>query len=127
MNFCEQNHYFMFCSKEYEKKKLIEEEEQLKREQEERMIQEQKEKEEAIRRQIQQALNAQTFDQFKKYAEQQFPGDPEKQGALIRQLQDQHYIQYMQQLQSINQKSSNINDENSNNTTEFDKTKTEWV
>lgn len=54
---------------------MIEEEEKLRKEQEERLIQEQKEKEEAIRRQIQQALNAQTFDQFKKYAEQQFPGD----------------------------------------------------
>lgn len=27
-------------------------------------------------------------------------GDPEKQGNLIRQLQEQHYIQYMQQLQA---------------------------
>lgn len=27
-------------------------------------------------------------------------GDPEKQGQLVRQLQEQHYIQYMQQLQA---------------------------
>lgn len=27
-------------------------------------------------------------------------GEPEKQGTLIRQLQEQHYIQYMQQLQA---------------------------
>lgn len=27
-------------------------------------------------------------------------GEPEKQGALVRQLQEQHYIQYMQQLQA---------------------------
>ncbi|XP_044749031.1 Golgi resident protein GCP60 [Coccinella septempunctata] len=111
--------------KEDEKKRLVEEEEKLRKEQEEKVIQEQKEKEEAIRRQIQQALNAQTFDQFKQYAEQQFPGDPEKQGALIRQLQDQHYIQYMQQLQSVHQR-PRINDENSNNNAEFNKTKTDW-
>lgn len=56
------------------------------------------EREEAIKRQIQQALNEQTYEQFRKYSEQQFPGEPEKQGTLIRQLQEQHYIQYMQQL-----------------------------
>lgn len=31
-------------------------------------------------------------------------GEPEKQGVLIRQLQEQHYIQYMQEMQ-VNQKS----------------------
>ncbi|EFA02230.1 Golgi resident protein GCP60 [Tribolium castaneum] len=87
-------------AKEEEKRRLIEEEEKQKKEEEAKLIQEQLTKEEAIKRQIQQALNEQTFDQFRKYAEQQFPGDPEKQGALIRQLQDQHYIQYMQQLQA---------------------------
>ncbi|XP_045479388.1 Golgi resident protein GCP60 [Harmonia axyridis] len=111
---------------ENEKRKLIEQEEKLRKEQEERIIQEQKEKEEAIRRQIQQALNAQTFDQFKKYSEQQFPGDPEKQGALIRQLQDQHYIQYMQQLQSVHHQKPTVNDENSNNTAEFNQKNTNW-
>lgn len=29
-----------------------------------------------------------------------FSGDPEKQGTLVKQLQEQHYIQYMQQLES---------------------------
>ncbi|GBN47157.1 Golgi resident protein GCP60, partial [Araneus ventricosus] len=47
---------------------------------------------------IQEALNRQTFHQFKAYAEKQFPGDPEQQAVLIRQLQEQHYQQYMQQV-----------------------------
>ncbi|XP_074109484.1 Golgi resident protein GCP60 [Cotesia typhae] len=50
------------------------------------------------RRQIQDALNQQTYYQFKAYAEQQYPGNPEEQGVLIRQLQEQHYHRYMQQL-----------------------------
>lgn len=49
---------------------------------------------------MQQALNEQTYEQFRIYAEQQFPGDPERQGDLVKQLQDQHYLQYMQQLQA---------------------------
>ncbi|KAK9719833.1 Acyl CoA binding protein [Popillia japonica] len=88
-------------AKEAEKQKILEEEERLKREAEEKLVQEQREKEESIKRQIQQALNEQTYDQFRKYAEQHYPGDPEKQGALVKQLQEQHYIQYMQQLQAV--------------------------
>lgn len=64
-----------------------------KREEEERL------KQEHQRRQIQDALNQQTYYQFKAYAEQQYPGNPEQQGVLVRQLQEQHYHQYMQQLQ----------------------------
>lgn len=59
--------------------------------------------EDARKRQIQDALNAQTFDQFKSYAEQQYPGNPEEQAVLIRQLQDQHYHQYMLQLKQQRQ------------------------
>lgn len=33
-------------------------------------------------------------------------GDPEKQGDLIKQLQEQHYIQYMQQLQAAQRETS---------------------
>lgn len=65
-----------------------------------KLAKEQLERDEAVKRQIQQALNEQTYNQFRKYAEQQYPGEPERQGDLVRQLQDQHYIQYMQQLQS---------------------------
>lgn len=84
--------------KEQEAKKL-EEERKLKELEEERKKQEEERlKEETQRRQIQDALNQQTYYQFKVYAEQQYPGNPEQQGVLIRQLQEQHYHQYMQQL-----------------------------
>jgi acyl-CoA-binding protein len=75
-----------------EDRKFKELEEERKKQEEERM------KEEIQRRQIQDALNQQTYYQFKVYAEQQYPGNPEQQGVLIRQLQEQHYHQYMQQL-----------------------------
>ncbi|XP_014482284.1 PREDICTED: Golgi resident protein GCP60 [Dinoponera quadriceps] len=75
-----------------EERKLKELEEERKKREEERL------KEETQRRQIQDALNQQTYHQFKMYAEQQYPGNPEQQGVLIRQLQEQHYHQYMQQL-----------------------------
>lgn len=84
--------------KEEEERKLQEErrlrelEEAKKKEEEARL------KEEIQRRQIQDALNQQTYNHFKVYAEQQYPGNPEQQGVLIRQLQEQHYHQYMQQL-----------------------------
>jgi len=95
--------------KEVMSKKLVEEEEQRQKEEEERIILEQMQQQEAIKRQIQQALNEQTYDQFRKYANQQYPGDPEKQGTLIRQLQEQHYIQYMQQLE-ISQRADSLNE-----------------
>lgn len=75
-----------------EERKLREQEEEKKKQEEERL------KEETQRRQIQDALNQQTYYQFKVYAEQQYPGNPEQQAILIRQLQEQHYHQYMQQL-----------------------------
>lgn len=63
-------------------------------------IQEEKYREEMQRRKLQEALNQQTFYQFKEYAERQFPGNPEQQATLIKQLQTEHYTQYLQQLQS---------------------------
>ncbi|XP_063228806.1 Golgi resident protein GCP60 isoform X2 [Bacillus rossius redtenbacheri] len=90
-----------------ERERLAQEELERQKEEEERirLEEEAKEKEErdrakqeAQRRQIQDALNQQTYHQFKAYAEQQYPGNPEQQGVLIRQLQEQHYHQYMQQL-----------------------------
>ncbi|XP_018352842.1 PREDICTED: Golgi resident protein GCP60 [Trachymyrmex septentrionalis] len=80
------------AKKQEEEKKLKEVEEEKKKQEEERL------KEETQRRQIQDALNQQTYYQFRLYAEQQYPGNPEQQGVLIRQLQEQHYHQYMQQL-----------------------------
>uniref|UniRef100_A0A8C7XHN7 Golgi resident protein GCP60 n=1 Tax=Oryzias sinensis TaxID=183150 RepID=A0A8C7XHN7_9TELE len=47
------------------------------------------------------ALNAQTAVQFQQYAAQQYPNNPEQQISLIRQLQEQHYQQYMQQLYQV--------------------------
>lgn len=61
-------------SKEEEKLKLIEEEKRIKLEAEEKLLQEQMQKEEALKRQIQQALNEQTYEQFRNYADQQYPG-----------------------------------------------------
>ena len=43
-------------------------------------------------------MNAQTFSQFRAYAEQQYPDNPDQQAVLVRQLQEQHYFQYMQQI-----------------------------
>uniref|UniRef100_A0A8C6KTJ6 Golgi resident protein GCP60 n=1 Tax=Nothobranchius furzeri TaxID=105023 RepID=A0A8C6KTJ6_NOTFU len=53
------------------------------------------------RQQIMAALNAQTAVQFQQYAAQQYPNSPEQQLSLIRQLQEQHYQQYMQQLYQV--------------------------
>ncbi|XP_050344140.1 Golgi resident protein GCP60 [Nymphalis io] len=57
---------------------------------------------------IKDALNAQTYDQFLQYAQQQFPGNFDQQAILIRQLQDQHYQQYIQQL-AVDQRLANSN------------------
>ncbi|KAF7991382.1 hypothetical protein HCN44_002944 [Aphidius gifuensis] len=78
-------------------------------EQENKRQEEEQQKREYQRRQIQEALNQQTYYQFKAYAEQQYPGNPEQQGVLIRQLQEQHYHRYMQQL---HQNRSMIQDNN---------------
>ncbi|KAG5277526.1 hypothetical protein AALO_G00118640 [Alosa alosa] len=53
------------------------------------------------RQQIMAALNAQTSVQFQQYAAQQYPDSPDQQLVLIRQLQEQHYQQYMQQLYQV--------------------------
>lgn len=50
------------------------------------------------RRAIQEALNRQTYSQFKAYAEQQYPGNSDLQNSLISQLQEQHYQQYLLQI-----------------------------
>ncbi|KAH8415290.1 hypothetical protein KR222_000389, partial [Zaprionus bogoriensis] len=68
------------------------------REREQQELLEEGYKEELQRRQLQDALNKQTYQQFKLYAEKQFPGNPEQQAVLIHQLQREHYHQYMQQL-----------------------------
>ena len=66
------------------------------------------------RRAIQEALNRQTIQQFKSYAEQQYPGNIEQQNDLIRQLQEQHYEQYLLQLGE--QQLTRTHNQNMNNT-----------
>ncbi|XP_026323271.1 Golgi resident protein GCP60-like, partial [Hyposmocoma kahamanoa] len=77
--------------------------------------------EEQVQR-IKDALNAQTYDQFLQYAQQQFPGNFDQQAILIRQLQDQHYQQYIQQL-AVDQRlaNCNINDTEEENQSKEDK------
>lgn len=43
-------------------------------------------------------MNRQTHDQFIAYAQQQYPGEEDRQQHLIKQLQENHYQQYMQQI-----------------------------
>ncbi|XP_017486268.1 PREDICTED: Golgi resident protein GCP60-like [Rhagoletis zephyria] len=50
------------------------------------------------KRTIQEILNRQTIHQFSTYARQQYPDSTELQQALISQLQEQHFQQYMQQM-----------------------------
>jgi len=57
-----------------------------------------KKREEVQRKQIQEALNQQTFPHFKAYAEQQHPNNVSAQQELIKQLQEQHFEQYMNQV-----------------------------
>ncbi|CRL03903.1 CLUMA_CG017025, isoform A [Clunio marinus] len=83
-----------------EEKKLADLEVEQKRQEERKIIEYEKHREEIQRRKLQDALNQQTFYQFKDYAEKQFPGNPEQQAILIKQLQTEHYHQYLQQLQS---------------------------
>ncbi|VVC95382.1 unnamed protein product [Leptidea sinapis] len=53
--------------------------------------------EEQVQR-VKDALNAQSYEQFYEYAQQQFPDNVDHQAVLIRQLQDKHYQEYIQQL-----------------------------
>ncbi|XP_016137826.1 Golgi resident protein GCP60 isoform X1 [Sinocyclocheilus grahami] len=107
---------------EQERQRL--EEEARRREEEERRIkeEEQRRKDEAERlqlerqkQQIMAVLNAQTAVQFQQYAKQQYPDNPDQQQLLIRQLQEQHYQQYMhqalrlQQMALQKQQDSNVN------------------
>lgn len=83
-----------------EARKQTEFEAERKRQEERKLIEFEKHREEIQRRKLQDALNQQTFYQFKEYAEKQFPGNPDQQALLIKQLQNEHYHQYLQQLQS---------------------------
>ncbi|XP_046877755.1 Golgi resident protein GCP60 isoform X2 [Hypomesus transpacificus] len=79
-----------------------EDEDKLKRaEEDRRQAEEERLRVEQQKQQIMAALNAQTAVQFQQYAAQQYPDSSEQQLGLIRQLQEQHYQQYMQQLYQV--------------------------
>lgn len=82
------------------RKKKVELEKEREQQAEVDRLEETRGREEVQRRELQSALNQQTFVQFKAYAEKQYPGNPEQQAVLIRQLQTEHYHQYMAQLQA---------------------------
>ena len=92
-------HYISLYFREQQRKL---DEEKLKQDENAAQIAKQAEMEqqrqEVQRRQIQDALNEKTYSQFRAYAEQQYPNDPDRQAILVRQLQEQHYCQYMQQV-----------------------------
>ncbi|CAG9788383.1 unnamed protein product [Diatraea saccharalis] len=115
--------YLEAIQKDFEDKKLQE----LKRQEEEKAHMElqnrillEKEKQQSNKlteeqqvQRIKDALNAQTYDQFLQYAQQQYPGNFDQQAILIRQLQDQHYQQYIQQL-AMDQRLANTNIQDNN-------------
>ncbi|KAM9778076.1 Golgi resident protein GCP60 [Syngnathus typhle] len=86
---------------EEERRRLEEEERRRREEEERRQAEEERLRVEQQKQQIMAALNAQTAVQFQQYAAQQYPDSPEQQTGLIRQLQEQHYQQYMQQLYQV--------------------------
>ncbi|XP_005189224.2 Golgi resident protein GCP60 [Musca domestica] len=101
--------------KEELKRMEQEKQEKERKEREQQELLEEGYKEEMQRRQLQDALNKQTYQQFKTYAEKQFPGNPEQQAVLIHQLQQEHYHQYMQQLHMQNHNVAGEATTNNNN------------
>lgn len=51
-------------------------------------------------RELQDALNEQTYEQFKEHVDKMHPSNPEAQAVLMRQLQEEHYNQYLLHMQS---------------------------
>lgn len=51
-------------------------------------------------RELQDALNEQTYEQFKEHVEKMHPGNPEAQAVLMRQLQEEHYNRYALHMQA---------------------------
>lgn len=84
---------------ERKQREMTEQKEKKLKEEDLRLMEENKKKREEIqRKQIQEALNQQTYPHFKAYAEQQHPNNPQAQEELIKQLQEQHFEQYMNQV-----------------------------
>lgn len=86
-----------------EKLKIQVEKEKVDREREDQMkkLENEKNQEELKKRELQDLLNQQTYLQFRAYAEKQYPHNTEQQAFLIRQLQNEHYHQYIQQIQQL--------------------------
>lgn len=74
-----------------------------------KLLDEQKSREELQKRRLQDALNQQTYLQFRAYAEKQYPGNPEQQAVLIRQLQNEHYQSVYKILFLIMRRKKNLN------------------
>nr|XP_046919685.1 Golgi resident protein GCP60-like isoform X1 [Dermatophagoides farinae] len=58
---------------------------------------------------IKELLNRQTINQFTTYAQQQYPDSIELQEQLVKQLQEQHFQQYIEQMTMDQQGQSNNN------------------
>lgn len=84
--------------KEQEERAKAETLDQIRLEQAVKQQEEEKQKQHAQELMIRAALNKQTEAQFQQYAEQQYPGNQAQQEALIIQLQEQHFVHYMQQV-----------------------------
>ncbi|CAF1001210.1 unnamed protein product [Brachionus calyciflorus] len=95
----EQNRLREKEEEEQKQREMTEQKEKKLREEDLKLMEENKKKREEIqRKQIQEALNQQTYPHFKAYAEQQNPNNPQAQEELIKQLQEQHFEQYMNQV-----------------------------
>lgn len=91
--------HLKLLEEEKRRNEMSEQKEKKLREEDVRLLEENKKKREEIqRKQIQEALNQQTYPHFKAYAEQQHPSNPQAQEELIKQLQEQHFEQYMNQV-----------------------------
>uniref|UniRef100_A0AAF5I2F8 ACB domain-containing protein n=1 Tax=Strongyloides stercoralis TaxID=6248 RepID=A0AAF5I2F8_STRER len=64
------------------------------------------------KKRIQEALNKETYHQFKAYAQHTLPGEPEKQEEYIKAIQELHYQRYMAQVYSQQSKAINADIEN---------------
>uniref|UniRef100_A0A0N4ZVY0 Golgi resident protein GCP60 n=1 Tax=Parastrongyloides trichosuri TaxID=131310 RepID=A0A0N4ZVY0_PARTI len=64
------------------------------------------------KKRIQEALNKETYHQFKAYAQHTLPGEPEKQEQYIKAIQELHYQRYMAQVYSQQSKTINADIEN---------------
>lgn len=95
----EQNRIKLIEEEKLRHREMSEQKEKKLKEEDLKLLEENKKRREDIqRKQIQEALNQQTHPHFKAYAEQQHPSNISAQEELIKQLQEQHFEQYMNQV-----------------------------